>query len=139
MVGDNQFSDRAYPSNWDVDFADSVFFCFVVCSHVLHSSWDKFMLQIHPVCDAPEKIHNNQTLLTILLADLHLHFPLPWSSELNPPAGSRENLLLALYLFQNLPHYICKEKIHFPFRLGTRSTKLIDLANPGKRAISYYC
>ena len=51
---------------------------------------------------------------------------------------ARNNLLLILYLYQNLPQYVPKTTIEFFGVLGQRVVKSIELRNPSKKAINYY-
>ena len=49
-------------------------------------------------------------------------------------------MLVVLFLFQNLPHYVPKTTIVFATQLNQPLMKHIELTNPSKKqAITYYC
>ena len=52
-------------------------------------------------------------------------------------ASSREMLLVALYLYQHLPHYVSKATVTFTGGLHEPLSRSIELSNPAKKPIVY--
>ena len=86
-----------------------------------------------------EVVATNFECLMRALQELGLTFPLTLPDCLENPPQPRNFLLLALYLFQMLPHYVPKTTIAYQAVLGVPMTKSIELSNPSKKPVSYIC
>ena len=129
---EKRFPDRLI-TNFDTDLQDMVVFAHALQSHCGQHVANALMSLKYP-CLTPDHILNNTDCVIQALKDIQLAFPLQvQDQEVNP----RDNVLFALYLFQNLPHYVPKTTIVFPATLGVNLTKAIELTNPAKKMVTY--
>merc|ERR1719305_1316815 len=88
-------------------------------------------------CSALEHYEENAMHIISALQEIGLSFPMQ-TSDISSPQP-KDMLLFVMFLFQNLPHYVPKTVIVFATPLGVNMSKNIELTNPSKKAITYFC
>ncbi|CAD7959898.1 unnamed protein product [Amoebophrya sp. A25] len=120
--------------NFDSDLQDMTVFGMVLWSHAPFIA-ERLRPMKYPPANAIQLATNGNCVLQAL-QDLQLQYPLTKDDILADPNG-RDFLFLALFLFQNLPHYVPKTVIQYQTMLGTNLTKSIELTNPSRHVVTY--
>ncbi|CAD7936763.1 unnamed protein product [Amoebophrya sp. A120] len=130
--------ERRFPArvvnNFDTDLQDMCVFGMVLWSHAPHIG-DSLRAMKYP-CTTALQLQTNANCVLQGLRELQLQYPLTTQDIMQDP-NPRDFLLLSLFLFQNLPHYVPKSTILYQTLLGTNQTKNIELTNPSKRVVTY--
>merc|ERR1719399_485822 len=134
QVSSGKYPERVVQS-FDADFQDGLVFALLILSHC--PTCRSLTMLKHP-CNSPELVEQNASSVVAALQEIGLHFPLTVQDIVQPVA--KDILLLVLFLFQNLPHYVPKTTIVFATQLNQPLMKHIELTNPSKKQpITYYC
>lgn len=115
-------------TRFDRDLGDGKVFAKVLKSYIpsLEST-----LTINPKPKNDKDREANTLQLLSAIKRIGLPFALQLSDFERPLA--RDMMLVALYLYQNLPNYYPKANIAFKTRLGDSTTKSVELSNPSKK------
>jgi hypothetical protein len=119
---------------FDIDLQDSIVIATVIQSHVPNC---QAISQMKYPCTAVEHFEENGARVLAALHEIGLQFPIQTSDIAQPMP--KDMLLFVMFLFQNLPHYVPKTIIVFATQLGVNMMKNIELTNPSKKTITYFC
>lgn len=122
--------------DFSADLADGATLCAAVLSHAPHlGEPGQPLQQFFRRPQHEDQVAVNMERLNDALRALGAGVQVPLA-ELRR-ASPRDMLLLALYLYQTLPHYVPKTAVEFEARLGHKLSKRISLRNPSKQEITY--
>ncbi|KAJ3096696.1 Cilia- and flagella-associated protein 47 [Phlyctochytrium planicorne] len=124
-------------TNFGEDFKDSSVIASLITSHIPGLEQIKFAL-FNPMCETTEQLLSNAKMTNAALMDI-FNFPgilLPVDSVLRGDCHL-EIMVLLLFLFQTLPHFMPKASVEFRGSLHDKVIKSIEISNPSNRALMY--
>ena len=135
----NQANTAGAPApltNFDDALRDGAVLCSLLVAHVPSlENAGRPLEGYFRQCTTTEQEEANAVKFVTAMDDMGLAYCLTPAEVTNLDA--RDGLLLALYLFQNLPQYMPKTTIVFSGALGKPIRKDIELRNPSKKKITF--
>lgn len=134
----NSFSHNSPIVNFDTDLSSGVVLATVVASHVpsmILPGRALASIVLEPTDES--QCTANLAAAMQALRELGLAYTRNTEDMLPSVANARDNLLFALYLYQNMPQFVPKATIEFSCALGSKVTKAIELRNPSSKVVSY--
>jgi hypothetical protein len=124
-------------TNFTDDFKDGVPVAQLLISHIPHLETSHFSY-FSVSCSTAEQLQGNWRIINAVMSDIYA------SSAIQVPVdqasageSSLEILLLLLFLYQTLPHFIPKASIDFHGCLHDDVIKHIELTNPSNKSLTY--
>jgi len=134
----NSFRQNSPIINFDGDLNNGVILCTLIASHVpsLTSPGRPLSGTVLEPTEASQCM-SNLTAVMSSIRELGLEYTKNPEEMMASVANARDNLLLVVYLFQNLPMYVAKADVNFSCALGSRLTKSIELNNSSSAPVRY--